>query len=133
MLQVEAKKNDLTILCACLRNVFPVLKNFTDDLIAEDIKNADKVAAKFVALVKGEIELKFLPCTDLTRRDVLIQQGTNALLYVKRLMEENWEHVKPSTKTVCDHLELMQNRFDEEWPEFRENGIRFSYKHYQTV
>ena len=124
--------NDLVILCACLRNTFPVLKHLPDDYIADDIKNAEKTAAKFVGMIRAEIELKFLPDPVLKTQNVLIQQGTLALRYVKEQISE-WDYVRPSSKTICEHLDLIQSRFDSDWPGYRQAGHRFNYRQYQLV
>jgi hypothetical protein len=114
-----------TVLFASLRGAIPAVLHYPDDLIASKIKNVDLVAKEFLILVKAELDQKYVGAPD-NNQMLLSQQGMSAMKYIKRTIE-TWSW-KVTIKTLCDNIDLLQNKYADECPTFAECNIKLDYK-----
>jgi hypothetical protein len=113
------------ILFACLRNALPSVQHYGDDLLASKIKNVDIVAKEFVILVQAELNQKYFDVPD-NSQNLLVNYGTVCMKYIKQAIEEwSW---KVTVKTICENVDLLQNKFADECPAMAECRIKLDYK-----
>lgn len=113
------------ILFAALRNTIPSIRNYDDELMASKIKNVDLVAREFVILVNAELTQKYNGAPQ-NNQNLLIQCGTSGLRYIKETIE-GWRW-KVTVKTLCENIDLLQNKFADECPAMAEYKIKLDYR-----
>lgn len=112
------------VLFASLRSAIPAVQNYPDDLLASKIKNVDLVAKEFLILLRAELQQKYVGAPD-NNQAVLSHRGSIAMGYIKQTIS-GW-HFKVTVKTLCENIDLLQNKFDDEFPGYADCRIKLDF------